>query len=637
VRRSALEAIAAQVARTPPAASALGRAMLGPVRAEAESLLGRLLDATGPSADAAEEAVTEVALDAKAPEEARLSALRLLRHRPATPAALQKIAGSPRLMAAAMPLVARANPEAATAQVAEAMHGAAPMRAAAAATLGLLPRTADTPKLLKVLQNDSAVEVHAEAVRALPVLGHEALPLLMKEAKGGGEPVEKAAVEAMGAQANKLGAAAAVAALETVAKTARASTRLAAIAALGRIAESKPALVAAALGRLLHDKVPDVRAVAAGALGDVLAHRAEAGHEATAALRSATRDPDPAARRRAAEALGRARGALGAGAAKALAAFVGDADASVRVSAAAALGELGAAAKGSPAFAALVGDKDPTVRVAGRKAAQQVGPGAGDIDRVLVASFAAAPVAERVDIATTAAVVGAPLSLRAAFGDPEAGVRRAAAEHAAALDEAQAPVLVAALADADPAVKLAAVRGLIGGRAARPLAQAARGPDLDVRVAALEALGQVGGSEAREALEAAAADGSERVRVAAMRGLAGLGPAAAELLERALGDASCDVREAAVTGLGAAWADRPLPELRARLGDDAHADLRFAAALALARRADPPTGKGADAVRLLDDVIAHGTPLSRLAALIARAFIGRAEAMPSFLHVLRQG
>ena len=88
VRRNALEAIGAQTARTPGAATALGRAMLGPARAEATQILSRLLDGNGPSADAAEQAVTQVALDQKAPDETRLEALRMLRRRPKTPEAL---------------------------------------------------------------------------------------------------------------------------------------------------------------------------------------------------------------------------------------------------------------------------------------------------------------------------------------------------------------------------------------------------------------------------------------------------------------------------------------------------------------------------------------------------------------------
>lgn len=634
VRRNALDAIGAQTARTPGAAAALGRAMLGPARAEATQILSRLLDGSGPSADAAEQAVTQVALDPKAPEETRLEALRMLRKRPKTPEALAGIQGDNRVMAMAMPLLARSKPDEAQAKVAEAMKGPAPMRAAAAATIGLLPKTPDTPKQLKALSYDSSTEVHAEAVRSLPVLGREALPLLVKEAKGGGAEVERAAVETLGAQPGKLGVSQAAAALESIVKGARPSTRKAAIDALGRLAEAKPGLAAGALGRLAHDKVPEVRADAAGALGDVLAH---GGKEAIAALRAAGHDPDAATRRRAAGALGRAgKGPLGAQAARALASFAGDVDPSVRAEAAQAMGALGPAGKeAGAALAQLVGDKDPTVRAAARRAAREIGPGAADLDRVLLASFAGGSPADKIDIATTAGAVGAAGAVRAALADPDPGVRRAAAQYAGGLGPANVASLVGALGDRDAAVRVAAVRGLVGAKASTALAQAAGSPDPDVRPAALEAIGEVGGPVAEKTLEAALSDGSERVRVAAVRGLSHMGKDAAPLLTRALDDSSRDVREAAVAGLGVAWADLPTEQLVARIGDETDADVRYAAALALARQADGPHGTAAQ--QALNHVADAGTPAARLTARVARAFVGRADAMVAFLHILRDG
>ena len=646
MRRNALEAIGAQVARTPPAAAALGKAMLGPARNEAAAILGRLLDGSGPTADAAAEAVAKVALDPKANEDARIEALKMLRRRPTTPEGLDAITGSPKLLAAVMPLVVRAKPDEAQAKVAEAMKGPAPLRAAAAAAIGLLPKTVDTPQRLKVLQYDTSVEVHVEAVRALPVLGHEALPLLIKEAKGAGPEVERAAVETIGAQANKLGASAAAAALEATVKGARPSTRRAAIEALGRLAEQKPALAAGALGRLVRDKAPDVRADAAGALGDVLAH---GGKEAVSALRAVAKDPEPATRKRAAAALGNAKGALQPSSAKALTSFASDPEPSVRIEAAMALGALGAAARDGTPIAPLVGDKDAGVRAAARKAAQLIGGGGAELDKLLLGSFAGASVADRIEIATTAGLVGAPATVRAALADTDAGVRRAAAEHAGGLGAANVAALLGALGDVDVPVRVAAVQGLVGARAMDALAQAARSPDLEVRAAALQAIGDVaspsGAKEdgvppvplgpARMALESALGDSSERVRVAAVRGLQPLGAQVVELLERALHDPARDVREAAVAGLGAAWSTLPAGDLTGRLRDETDADRRYAAALALARQADGP--KGGAARKLLDEVANSGTPAARLTARVARAFIGRPSDMIPFLHLLRDG
>jgi HEAT repeat protein len=194
---------------------------------------------------------------------------------------------------------------------------------------------------------------------------------------------------------------------------------------------------------------------------------------------------------------------------------------------------------------------------------------------------------------------------------------------------------VGALGDRDAAVRVAAVRGLVGAKAATALAQAAGSPDPDVRPAALEAIGEVGGPIAEKTLEAALSDGSERVRVAAVRGLRHMGKDAAGMLTRALGDSSRDVREAAVAGLGVAWADLPTEQLVARIGDETDADVRYAAALALARQAEGPHGTAAQ--QALNRVAESGTPAARLTARVARAFVGRADAMVAFLHILRDG
>jgi HEAT repeat protein len=640
VRRVALDALGEQAARTPAAAAELGGAWLGAARAEVAPLAGRLLDGGGAPADAVERALTQIALDARAPEEARLEALRLLRRRPTPPAELSTITGSPRLTAAVLPLGARLKPDETAAKLPDAMRGAAPLRAGAAAAIGLLPRTADTPKQLHALGLDGAVEVRVEATRALPVLGREALPLLVKAAKSGGTDVERAAVETIGQSAARLGAGPSVDALAAVARQGRPTTRRAAIDALGRVAEGKPGAAIAALAALLRDKAPEVRLAVAGVLGELSSRRGDGGKEALAALRTLARDPDAAVRRRAAEALGQARGPLAPIAARSLTSFSGDADATVRAATAMALGELGAAARGTPALPSLVADRDPAVRGAARRAAQALGPGAGDLDKILLAGLAGASPVDRAEMVATAGIVGAPLTVRSGLADADTSVRRAAAEHAGGLGLAAAPALATALADADAGVRLAAVRGLVTARAAAALSDAARSPDREVRVAALEVLGAVGGDAARAALEAALDDGSERVRLAAARGLAPSGAAkpmsgAADLLLRALRDPARDVRDAAVAALSAAWAERPARELVPSLRDETDAELRFAAAAALARQAETP--RGAEAQRVLDEAVQGGGPMARLAARIARAFVGRAAELPAFLQHLRGG
>ena len=177
--------------------------------------------------------------------------------------------------------------------------------------------------------------------------------------------------------------------------------------------------------------------------------------------------------------------------------------------------------------------------------------------------------------------------------------------------------LVGALGDRDADVRVAAVRGLVGAKAATALAQAAGSPDPDVRPAALGAIGEVGqaGGGRRSRLRSATA-----ASACVWRRCASLSAAWARtprgLLVRALGDSSRDVREAAVAGLGVAWAELPTDKLVARLGDETDADVRHAAALALARQADGPHGTAAQ--QALNHVADNGAPAARLTARVAR-------------------
>ena len=639
-RKAALDAIAARIERTPAAAAALGRALGGPAGKEAGALVQRIIIAgsAGASGGAGAEALSTVlgtvALDATAPEDARLEAMRLLRQTAKPPEGLEAVAGSQRLAAAALPLLARKSPDQALAKLAEAMKGPPVLRAGAAAAIGVLPRTADTPKLLKQLSYDSSVDVRAEATRAQVALGRDALPLLVKDAKQGGPDVEKAAVETLGAFAGKLGWQSAVSALEQAAKGPRPATRKAAIEQLGRLASDRPGPVAAALARLSREKNPQIRADAASGLGDVLERGAK---EAVVALRAQGKDPDPQTRRKAAEALGRARGPLQPLAAKALASLADDAEAAVRGEVASSLGQLGAGAQAEGgALVALLGDKDSSVRAAARRAAQVLGPNAsraGAFDKVLLASLPQGSGSDRMEIAVTAGRTGSTATARAALADPDAGVRRAAAENATGT--ALLPALVGALGDRDAAVRVAAVRGLVGAKAVSQLARAARSTEIEVRIAALEALGELGGAEARKVLEDGLGEAEERVRIAAAHGLGKVGPDAAPALERSLHDAVRGVREAAARGLGSAWQARPLDELARAMQTDDDADVRWAGALAMARR-----GGGADAAAVsskLDALVAGGTPATKLSARVTRSYLGHADEMAELVRVLRDG
>jgi HEAT repeat protein len=107
------------------------------------------------------------------------------------------------------------------------------------------------------------------------------------------------------------------------------------------------------------------------------------------------------------------------------------------------------------------------------------------------------------------------------------------------------------------------------------------------------------------------------------------------LLRRALRDPAGDVRAAAVTALGGALGDTPPAALAPLLHDEADADLRLAAALALARQAGGPGG--AAARRELEQAAQRGGPAVSLAARVALAFAGHADEMATFVRLLRAG
>jgi HEAT repeat protein len=136
-------------------------------------------------------------------------------------------------------------------------------------------------------------------------------------------------------------------------------------------------------------------------------------------------------------------------------------------------------------------------------------------------------------------------------------------------------------------------------------------------------------------LEEALGEAEERIRIAAARGLGEIGPPAAAALERAVHDPVRGVREAAALGLGSAWQSRPLEELANRLATDDDADIRYAAALALARRAnDKDAGQ---IIPRLEALAKSGTPATRLAARLTRAYLGHPAEMAEFLRILRDG
>ena len=158
-----------------------------------------------------------------------------------------------------------------------------------------------------------------------------------------------------------------------------------------------------------------------------------------------------------------------------------------------------------------------------------------------------------------------PAAIRDAAADERPLIRGIAATALATSKEAaDRGLLLALLADPEPAVEIAAVLAAGHARVEETeveLLLRARGTDPDTKKAALLALGHFGGEHALEAIVAGLADADTEVRIAAAQGLAELSdPSAASLLVSLLRQGSdSDVFDYARQGLlrlgEAAWDD----------------------------------------------------------------------------------
>ncbi|MEU3497750.1 fumarate reductase/succinate dehydrogenase flavoprotein subunit [Kitasatospora cineracea] len=233
--------------------------------------------------------------------------------------------------------------------------------------------------------------------------------------------------------------------------------------------------------------------------------------------------------------------------------------------------------------AAVVGyltDPDPDVRLAAVAALTEHTPdGTG---RALVAALgdpdgrvrgaAVAGLRELVEVLDPA--LGTALAAAAGSADPV--VRAGVQELARVLRGGSVALFAAGLRDAETAVRLQAVRGLVSLDAADALAAGAADPAREVRVAVGEGLGVIGDPASVTVLAALAEDPDPLVRAGAFTGAAGLGGALAELAQRP--DPAWQVRKAAAGVLGAAGRWHAL----AGLATDGNGDVRKAAVRAMA-------------------------------------------------------
>ncbi|MFI8386571.1 fumarate reductase/succinate dehydrogenase flavoprotein subunit [Streptomyces sp. NPDC085540] len=254
--------------------------------------------------------------------------------------------------------------------------------------------------------------------------------------------------------------------------------------------------------------------------------------------------------------------------------YLADPDPAVRAAAVAALGETVPAGAG-PALAARLADAAPVVRAA-----------------------AAAALRELVEVLPGGPELGA--GLRAALAVPDPAVRSAALEALRALRLGDVQAYAASLADADPEVRIHAVRALVSVDAVPELAAAAADPAREVRVAVAKGLASVH-APAPGPLDPLLADADPLVRGAALGALASVGcpDGYARTAVAALANAAWQVRAGAAAGLSAAAPHTAVPALAKALAD-ANADVRKAAVLALLAHRDAPEAREALATAVSD-------------------------------------
>ncbi|GII82808.1 fumarate reductase/succinate dehydrogenase flavoprotein-like FrdA [Sphaerisporangium siamense] len=269
-------------------------------------------------------------------------------------------------------------------------------------------------------------------------------------------------------------------------------------------------------------------------------------------------------------------------------------------------------------LAPYLSDPDPKVRRAavvtltettpdgvGEALVQALGDAHGTVRRA-----AATGLRELLEILPPSSEFGRLLHGAATAGDPVA--RAAVLEALRALRLGGSEVFATALADPDPGVRIAAVRGLVSLDDAVAVARAAADPSREVRVTAAKALGTMttdadavtgqetdedfGGDIRRDvgdggdvrspvvaALAALAEDPEPLVRAAALGASAGVGappPLLGTAVRCLAAEASWEVRVGAARGLSAAPAEVAIGPLASALADP-NLDVRKAAVLAL--------------------------------------------------------
>lgn len=192
-----------------------------------------------------------------------------------------------------------------------------------------------------------------------------------------------------------------------------------------------------------------------------------------------------------------------------------------------------------------------------------------------------------------------PAGVRGYLGSRDTVVRAAAVHILAARRAGDAAEYRRALADPDHRVRIEAVRALVSVDDVAGVVGAAGDESREVRIAAVAGLATLG--EGARAVSGLLADPDPLVRAAALAALGGLGCGEGDFVavEEALRAPAWQVREGAARALKGAAVDLAVPRLAEALAD-AHLDVRKAAVLSLTRYAGEPAARDALRIALKD-------------------------------------
>ncbi len=618
-------------------------------RAKAQIKAGLVKNVEGAAAE-----LTALVGQERAPAEARIYAINLLRDLDPMPKVVGLVAAartaygskSPNVKAAALPLYAKADPVNAGGELTTMREDKKldkPMRVAAAHGWGEVV-SANKPAAelaLDGLLKDEEQDVRAAAAQAAGKAGRTYQERLLKMVKAENYPVRVGAAEGLAASAQSGGSVGvAVGGISQMWRE-KGRPRRDAAKVFAELAKKKPGAVLEYLSsaaRMVDDEALHPIGVeglcnaalagSAPARGYLARSTDDESVEVRKLVMACVADgPDPAK-----------HGALIA------AKLIGDVNGEIRADAARVLSL--SAAKGNKgvgeALVKLLEDPDRGVRVI---AIHAIGVLGADAPKSAAAAmkkiFDRADEAEKLALIRAAKLISAAELIEVAISDASPIVRLEAVDAALASGMRAKETLSAALADPDPSVRKAALERLAAQKDKlepavidRTLALAVRDPNPELSQLALTTIARVAPKEAVAArLTRSLGSRAERERAQAAAAAIGLvdrdAALSVQLLDPLLDDPSHDVRVAMLPALGAAYAKTNEPEKLANILRDSETNAmrRLVVAAAFITLARTDTGRAA-AESSLGKVAKDGPPMARhIAKLVAGMISGKADGM----------